>query len=75
MAEYVYRAMWSLLTNVLVTVVVTFVTTAKPEKELEGLVYGMTAIPSQEKFPVFQRPVTWAIAVGVGFVLLNVLFW
>jgi solute:Na+ symporter, SSS family len=75
MAENIYRAMWSLLANVLVTVVVTLFTTPKPEQELEGLVYGMTAIPSQEMLPIIRRPVTWGIAVGVGFVLLNLLFW
>jgi SSS family solute:Na+ symporter len=75
MAENIYRAMWSLIANVGVTVIVSLFTTPKPEAELEGLVYGMTELPSQGHFPVFQRPIFWAAAVAVAFVALNVLFW
>jgi SSS family solute:Na+ symporter len=75
MAENVYRAMWSLIANVLVTVIVTLFTKPKPEAELEGLVYGLTNVPSMAELPIFKRPATWAAAVGVGFILLNILFW
>jgi SSS family solute:Na+ symporter len=75
MAENIYRAAWSLLANVLVTVAVSLVTKPKPAEKLRGLVYGMTEIPSEGQFPLFKRPVTWAAAVGLSFVLLNVLFW
>jgi len=75
MADNIYRAMWSLIVNVLVTLVVTLFTKPKPEQELKGLVYGLTEIPSEGQFPVFKRPVFWAAAVGIGFVALNVIFW
>jgi SSS family solute:Na+ symporter len=75
MAENVYRAMWSLIVNVVVTVVVSLFTKPKPEHELEGLVYGFTELAPEGHFPLFRRPITWAAAVAVGFVLLNVLFW
>jgi SSS family solute:Na+ symporter len=75
MAENVYRAMWTLAANVLVTVVVTLFTTPKPEAELEGLVYGLTTFPSMAQLPIFKRPIFWAAAVAVGFVALNILFW
>jgi solute:Na+ symporter, SSS family len=75
MAENIYRAMWSLLANVLVTVAVTLVTKPKPEHELKGLVYGMTELPSEGHFPIFKRPITWAAAVAIAFVALNILFW
>jgi solute:Na+ symporter, SSS family len=75
MSENMYRAMWSLIANVLVTVVVSLFTEPKPEHELEGLVYGMTDLPSERAFPIFQRPITWAAAVGAAFVALNILFW
>lgn len=75
MAENVYRAMWSLIANVLVTIIVTLFTKSKPEAELEGLVYGLTNVPSMAQLPIFKRPVTWAAAVGVGFILLNIWFW
>jgi SSS family solute:Na+ symporter len=75
MAENIYRAMWSLIANVVVTVVISLVTKPKPEQELKGLVYGMTEIPSEGAFPIFKRPITWAAAVAVAFVALNLLFW
>src|SRR5437899_10651443 len=46
MAENVYRAMWSLIANVVVTVVVTLFTKPKPDEELQGLFYGLTALPT-----------------------------
>ena len=75
MAENIYRAMWSLIVNFVVTIAVSLVTKPKPEAELEGLVYGMTELPPEHHFPLFKRPVTWAAAVGIAFVLLNILFW
>jgi len=75
MADNIYRAMWSLIVNVVVTVVVTLFTRPKPAHELKGLVYGLTEIPSEGQFPVFKRPIFWAAAVGLGFVILNVIFW
>jgi solute:Na+ symporter, SSS family len=75
MAENIYRAMWSLLANVLVTVAVTLVTKPKPERELKGLVYGLTELPSDGQFPIFKRPITWAAAVAIAFVAVNLLFW
>ena len=75
MAENVYRAMWSLIVNVVVTVAVSLFTKPKPEHELRGLVYGLTELAPEGHFPFFKRPITWAAAVAVGFVLLNVLFW
>ncbi len=75
MAENVYRAMWSLLVNVAVTVAVSLVTTPKPEHELKGLVYGLTEVPAEGDFPFFRRPITWAIVVVVGFIVLNIIFW
>jgi len=75
MAENVYRAMWSLIVNVVVTVAVSLFTKPKPEHELKGLVYGLTELAPAGHFPLFRRPITWAVAVAVGFVLLNVLFW
>ncbi len=75
MAENVYRAMWSLIANVVVTVVVSLFTKAKPEHELQGLVYGLTDLAPEGHFSFFQRPITWAAAVAVVFVALNIYFW
>jgi len=75
MAENMYRALWSWLVCVAVTVVVSLATKPLPEAQLEGLVYGCTKLPSEEAVPWFLRPVFWAVVIGVGFVVLNVVFW
>jgi SSS family solute:Na+ symporter len=75
MAENMYRALWSWVVCVVVTVGVSLVTKPKPESELAGLVYGATQIPSDREMPFYQRPIFWAAIVAVLFVTLNVLFW
>jgi solute:Na+ symporter, SSS family len=75
MSENVFRAMWTLIVNVLVTVVVTLFSTSKPEKELEGLVYGLTPLPAMGEVPLYKKPVLWAGVLGVAFVILNIIFW
>jgi SSS family solute:Na+ symporter len=75
MAENMYRALWSWIVCVLVTVVVSMVTQPKPESELVGLVYGATEIPSEDDVPLVQRPIFWAGIVAVVFVVLNIIFW
>ena len=75
MAENMYRALWSWIVCVVVTVVVSLVTKPKPESELVGLVYGLTPLPDQGALPVYQRPIFWAIVVGTVFIALNIIFW
>jgi SSS family solute:Na+ symporter len=45
------------------------------EAELEGLVYGCTKLPSEGHLRLYQRPIFWAGAVAVLFVILNIIFW
>ena len=45
MAENMYRALWAWMVCVLVTVVVSYMTKPRPVAELEGLVYGASALP------------------------------
>ncbi len=75
MAENMYRALWSWIICVIVTVVVSLMTRPKPETELAGLVYGATEIPSEGHLPLYQRPIFLAGIVLVIFVILNVIFW
>jgi solute:Na+ symporter, SSS family len=75
MAENMYRALWSWIVCVAVTVVVSYLTQAKPESELGGLVYGATAIPHEPEVAFYHRPVFWAVVVGVAFVICNLLVW
>jgi SSS family solute:Na+ symporter len=75
MAENMYRALWSCLFCMVVTVVVSYLTKPKPEAELEGLVYGLTKLPSERDLTIWQKPVFWAAVVAVVFVILNIIFW
>jgi SSS family solute:Na+ symporter len=75
MAENMYRALWSWIICVIVTVVVSLMTRPKPETELVGLVYGATELPSEGHLPLYQRPIFWAGVVCVIFIILNVIFW
>jgi SSS family solute:Na+ symporter len=75
MAENMYRALWSWIVCVIVTVIVSYMTQPKPESELNGLVYGVTDIPSEGAIALYARPAFWAVVVGIGFVVLNILFW
>jgi SSS family solute:Na+ symporter len=75
MAENMYRALWSWIICVVVTVVVSLLTRPKEDKELEGLVYGLTPIPSEGNLPLHKRSVFWVVVVGVVFGILNIIFW
>jgi SSS family solute:Na+ symporter len=75
MAENMYRALWSWIICVVVTVVVSLATTPKPDSELTGLVYGCTEIPSERELRLTQRPLFWAGVACAVFVVLNLIFW
>jgi SSS family solute:Na+ symporter len=75
MAENIYRALWSWLLCIGVTVAVSMVTTPKTDAELNGLVYGATVIPHDGSRTLFEKPIFWAGVVAVVFIGLNLLFW
>lgn len=75
MAENMYRALWSWLICVIVTVIVSYMTKPKPESELVGLVRGCTQIPSDGDLPLWKRPIFWACIVFAVFITLNIIFW
>ena len=75
LAQDMYQALWSFLVCVTVTVVVSYMTKPRPEAELEGLVRGLTPIPSVGDLPFYDRPAFWAIVVAIIFVILNIIFW
>jgi solute:Na+ symporter, SSS family len=75
LAQDMYQALWSFITCVVVTVVVSLVTKPIPESQLTGLVYGLTKVPSVGKLPLYQRPIFWAGVVTAVFIALNIIFW
>jgi len=75
MAENLYRALWSWIICVVVTVVVSLATKPVPTEQLSGLVYGVTPIPHDGSTTIWQKPIFWAIVVIVVFFILNLIFW
>ncbi len=75
MAADMYRALWSWLICVGVTVIVSYLTKPKAEAELNGLVRSCTVLPSEGDLPLTKRPIFWAGVVLVVFIILNIIFW
>src|SRR5271157_2711208 len=75
LAEDMYRALWSWLVCVIVTVTVSYATKPKPLSELEGLVYGVVPLPVEQDDHWYQKPIVWAGTIAVLFVILNIIFW
>ena len=74
MAENLYRALWSWIICVVVTVAVSLVTKPVPREELAGLVYGVTPIPDDGSKGLLEKPIFWAVVVIVVFFILNLIF-
>jgi solute:Na+ symporter, SSS family len=74
-AQNMYRALWSCLFCILVTVVVSYLTRPKEESELKNLVYGLTPIPKTEHVSIWHSPVFWGVIVAVAFIVLQIIFW
>jgi SSS family solute:Na+ symporter len=75
LAEDMYRALWSSLIGVIVTVAVSLATKPKPDAELVNLVYGLTDIPREDAVPLVRRPVFWAAIVIAVLAVLQWIFW
>jgi SSS family solute:Na+ symporter len=75
MAENMYRALWSWCICVTVTVIISYLSKPKPDSELSGLVYGVTALPSEMAVPLYRRPIFWAAVVATVFFIVNIIFW
>src|SRR6266566_2769011 len=75
MAEDMYQALWSCVTCVVVTVLVTLVTKPKPDHELKGLVYALTEVAHEEQASWFHRPVVWGAGALLVLVVLQIIFW
>jgi SSS family solute:Na+ symporter len=74
MAENLYRALWSWIICVVVTIVVSYMGKQMPDAALSGLVYGVTPIPDDGATSIWQKPIFWAVVVIVVFFVLNIVF-
>jgi SSS family solute:Na+ symporter len=75
LAQDMYQALWSCVTCIVVTVIVTLVTRPRPDAELVGLVYSLTDVAREEHATIFHRPLFWGIAALVVLVVLQIIFW
>jgi SSS family solute:Na+ symporter len=75
LAQDMYQALWSCVTCVVVTILVTLVTKPKPDEELRGLVYSLTEVAHEEHASMFHKPAFWGAVVLAVLVLLQIIFW
>ena len=72
MAQSFWIALVAFTSCFLVTLVVSLATKPRPEKDLEGLVYGLTKIP-EDRGSWYQRPAPLAVIIIAILLILN--FW
>ena len=75
MAANFWRAWWAWLICFLATIFISLFTEKKPDKELVGLVKGLTQGTGEEAVPWFKKPGFYAILSLIVLVVLNILFW
>ena len=75
MAQTFWTAIAAFTTCFVVTIIVSFATTARRESELEGLVYSLTPRQTDDVKAWYEKPSVFAIAVLLAMVSLNVMFY
>ena len=75
MAQNFWIAIFAWSACFVITIAVSLATRPRPEKELEGLVYGLTNVRHEDGGPWYVRPGPLAVVVGILLVILNVWFW
>jgi SSS family solute:Na+ symporter len=74
MAQNFWIAICAWTTCFVVTILVSLATKPRPEKELEGLVYGLTKLKHDEGVAWYLRPAPIAVAIGALAIFLNIWF-
>jgi len=75
LAQAMYQALWSCVTCVVVTLLVTLVTRPKPDEELRGLVYSLTDVAQEQHTSLLHRPAFWGAVALAIFAILQIIFW
>jgi solute:Na+ symporter, SSS family len=75
MAQNFWGAIFAWTTCFVVTAVVSVLTAPKPDAELRGLVYGLTAHAGDEQVAWHHRPAILAVIVLALTLALNIVFW
>jgi solute:Na+ symporter, SSS family len=74
MAQNFWTAIWAWTTCFVVTILISFVTRARPEAELRGLVYSLTERLSSAAEPWWKRPAVLGTVVLALTLALNLIF-
>jgi len=74
MAQNFWIAIIAWTTCFVVTFLVSLASSPRPDREMEGLVYGLTKVPHDATAKWYQRPATVAVVVAVLVILLNIWF-
>jgi SSS family solute:Na+ symporter len=69
-----WTAISAFATCLVVTIVMSMLTSPRPEGELRGLVYSLTPKPEEAETAWYKRPATLALAVLALTVVLNIIF-
>jgi SSS family solute:Na+ symporter len=75
LAQDMYQSLWSCVTCVVVTLLVTVVTKPRPDVELKGLVYSLTEVAHEERIGLLHRPIFWGGAAMALLAVLQIIFW
>jgi len=75
LAQAMYQALWSCLTCVAITLLVTWVTKPRPDEELRGLVYSLTSVAQEKQTSWTRRPAFWSVVALAVFAVLQIIFW
>jgi SSS family solute:Na+ symporter len=75
LAQDMYQSLWSCVTCVVVTLLVTLVTKPRPEAELKGLVYSLTEVAHEDRVGPLHRPILWGGVAMALLVVLQIIFW
>jgi solute:Na+ symporter, SSS family len=75
LAQDMYQALWSCVTCIVVTALVTLLTKPRPDEELRGLVYSLTEKAHEEYVSWIHRPLVWGLIALLVLVSLQIIFW
>jgi SSS family solute:Na+ symporter len=73
-SQNTYMSFWALLITVVAVVLISLVTTPKPDAELRNLVMGLTP-RTEDPGPWRQRPIFWAGVLSLVLIGINLYLW
>ena len=74
MAQNFWIAIIAWTTCFAVTIAISMLGQPRPDREMEGLVYGLTKVPHDATAKWYQRPAPLAVLVAVLVIILNIWF-